>query len=499
MIGVIVFVDLDESSATLVDRDKKQYSFAFSECVGFDPFPRVGEKVEFDLSGGEIFFVEALKDKRLKETAHYKEKTHKNIQVEKRIELHADIPLDRDISDCLDNHFEEVISVVYEYEAEFKEGESLNFLLIKRFLHTAYNNLRDIDSTFMDRYLLELRSDLKVLESVYQKFHKKITNPETVYESIFLEQQATYKNHKKRMETNISEVYTLNTTIKSQEIQIKNIQKEIERCTTKKQIELKQVDLKRYNSYFVDSIHRLGSLKEENIQLKELLDKFTKKYRDEFIFIYIDEAKKYDEFLREQLDGYAYEFDKKMWQSAETSSAIRSFFKRAKIEDDFSSKTFLKYFIKGLDETKFSKEHKRLHSLLEYLEKRAKLRILIVSENRKKSDYIKHLIRSFCKEYSVEVSDNPRSSYYRKDLARLDIIFADLSMSNPIIYEYIDMMRKRVAQESGHTLLCVISDSFKKESLVKLKSRNVDHLLATNLLESELRLRLKELIDSIDG
>ncbi len=497
MIGIIALVDADKNNAVLVDENKKQYSFSLDDCVGFDTLPDVGEKVEFDLNGNEIFFVEALKREKTKNITQVNT-TQKN-QKKSKIELHVNILVDRDISDCLDNYFEEVISVIYEYEAEFEEGESLDFLLIKRFLNTAYNNLRDIDSTFMDEYLLELRGDLKVLESVYQKFHKKNSVPEVAYETIFLEQQETYQSYKKRMDTNISELYTLKSTVKSLEFQIKDIKQEINNCTITKVIESKEMDLKRYNRYYVDSIHRSGNLKEENIQIKVALEEFEEKYINDFKSIYSEEAKKYNLFIREQLDGYAYEFDKKMWESAEKSGAIRSFFKRANIDDDFSSKTFLKYFIKGLDETKFSKEHKRLYSLLEYLEGRAKVRILIVSENIKESDYIKHLIRSFDKEYSVEVSDKPRSSYYRKDLSRLDVIFVDVSIKNPTVYEFIDMMKKRFIQANSHAVLCITSNSFTKESLIRLKNENINYLLATNLSDSELQINIKEIIDSLDG
>ena len=501
MVGIIALVNIDKNSAVLVDENKKQYSFSLDDCVGFDTLPEVGEKVEFDLNGYEIFFVEALKSEKPQEIIHQKTAQKEIIPVQKKsnIELHVSISLDRDVTDCLNNYFEEVIATIYDYEAEFEEGETLDFLLIKRFLNTAYNNLRDIDSTFMDEYLLELRNDLKVLESVYQKFHKKNSVPEVAYETIFLEQQGTYQSYKKRMDTNMSELYTLKSTVKSLENQIKDIKQEINHCTITKHRELKKIDLKRYNTYYVDSIHRAGNLKDENIQLKESLDRFEEKFIDEFVSIYGDEAKKYDQFIREQLNGYAYEFDKKMWESAEVSSSIRSFFKRANIDDDFSSKTFLKYFIKGLDETKFSKEHKRLYSLLEYLEGRAKVRILIVSENFKESDYIKHLIRSFDKEYSVEVSDKPRSNYYRRDLSKLDIIFADVSMKNPTIYEFIDMIKKRFTQANSHAILCVTSNTFTKENLVQLKERDINYLLATNLSDSELRTNIKEIIDSLDG
>jgi len=500
MNGIIALVNVDENSAILVDENKKQYPFNLDDCIGFEVAPEVGNKVEFDTNNGEIFFVKSMQIKKSTDIMHSsnKQKNTNTTNKKSNIELHVNIPLDLDILDCLDNYFGDVLSAVNDYEAEFGEGETLDFLLMKRFLNTAYNNLRDMDSTFMGDYLLELKLDLKCLESIYQKFYKKNNLPEIAYVTIFLEQQVTYQNYKQRIDTNISELYALKSTIKSLEFKMKDIKEDIKNCTILKQIELKDIDYKKYNRYYVDSIHRAGNLKDENIQLKNSLDEFEKKYEKEFISMYSEEAKKYDTFIREQLDGYAYEFDKKMWEAAETSSAIRSFFKRANIDDDFSSKTFLKYFIKGLDETKFSKEHKRLYSLLEYLEGRAKVRILIISESQQISDKMKHIVRSFDKDYSVEVSDKPRSSYYRKDLSKLDVIFVDFSIKSPNISEFIDMMKKRFVQERSHAILCITSNTFKKENLILLKEKNIKHILVTNLEHYDLQSNIKEIIDSLD-
>jgi len=495
MIGVIAKIDIDGNSAIIVDKNKKQYSFSLEDGVGFDLYPNVGEEVEFGLNNNEIFFVEPINKK--KEILHTKiEEKNTKEKITKQIKI--DIPLDKSIEDCLENYFEEVISVVYKYEAEFEEGEQLDFLMMKRFLNTAYNNLKDMDSTFMDEYVLELRSDLRVLESVYQKFHKKNTTPEIAYSSIFLEQQKLYQSYKKRIETNISELYALQSSVKSLEYKIQDINDEIKILSNSIVIDSKIQDLKRYKRYHVDSIHRGANIKDENIRLKKAMSQFEEKFKKKFVLVYKEEAKKYDSYLREQLDGYAYEFDKKMWESAETSNAIRGFFKRANIEEEYSSKTFLKYFIKSLDSMKFSQEHKRLNMLLEYLESRAKIRILIVSEDTAAADNVKHLVRSFDKEYSVENNDKPRSTYYRKDLAKLDIVFADLSMKNPPIMEFVDMIQKRFRQTKSKAILCVTSNAFTKESLSSLRQKGVNHLLSTNLDDVHLQQHVKEIIDSIN-
>ncbi|MBL0687469.1 MAG: hypothetical protein JJV95_00915 [Sulfurospirillum sp.] len=403
------------------------------------------------------------------------------------------ISLSYDILACLNDYFKETASVIREYEAEFQEEETLNFSLMKRFLNTAYYNLRDIDSSFMDQYILELREILKILENVYDEFNRR-NIPEIAFDKIFLNKQVEYQQYESKKTINASNLQALQLVMKSLEVKKKNIQKMKNSGTNIEEAELEE---RKYNKFYVDTVHGLSSLKDENIKLINLIEKFKEKYIDEFIAIYQDKTKEYNQFIRQQLDGYAYEFDKKMWEAAETSFSIRNFFQKANIEEDYSSKTFLKYFIKGLDENKFSQEHKRLHTLLEYLENKAKVRVLIASENKNNSNYIKHIIRSFDKNYSVEVISQPRSIYYRKDLDKIDIIFADFFMKNPTIYKFISMVQKRFVQTNSSTFLCVTSTLFKKHNLVELQEKEINSLLLTSETNKKLKSQLKELINSL--
>jgi len=502
MKGIVLKVDIDDNSALLIDHAKTKFTFSLDDCVGFEAYPQAGEEVEFGLDGDDkVYFVECILNEDDENKVFKKEKgLVEEVTLKKNnIEIQLNIPITKSISDCLDNYFGYVVSRVKEYEATFEEDETLDFLLMQRFLNTAYNNLKDIDSTFTDEYLLELRSDLISLEKIYKKFSHKNTVPEIAYENIFLEQQVIYQNNTKRMLSNSSEIKTLEVTIKSLERHIASLEKEINSNNLNKSfLEVKINDLKRHRGYYVDSLHKSANLKQENIQLKKSIESFANKHKDEFINVYQKEAKSYDEFIIEQLNGYSYEYDKVMWERAEESSAIRSFFKKSNIEDDYSSRTFLKYFIKSLDSGKFSKEHQRLNDLLEYLDSRAKMRMLIVSEVLVESEQIKHLIRSVDKDYIVEKTDKPRSVYFRSDLKKADIIFIDLAIKYPTIFEFIDMLQKRIEQEKGKAVLCVISNSFTKESLIKLKQKNIIHLLDTRLNDSELILNVKKIIEEIN-
>lgn len=502
MKGKILEVDIDENSAFLLDQEGEKLAFSLDDCVGFDEFPIAGEYVKYGINGGEIFFVEPLEssnssiDNYALENNSYEEVVPREKKASKHLEFN--IPLTLSLRACVDEYFKDISYHINEYEAYFEEYEELDYILMRRFLNTAYNNLSDMDSTFMDEELLGLRSDLNALDKIYTKLVRKDSIAAIAFENIFLDKQIVYKTNRKRMQSNSSEVFTLESSAKSLEQYIKDEEKIIENATlTKDSIAQKKEELKRHKTYYVDTLHKLANLKVENSKLKESLENFEKKYKEEFIFLFEEESKKKYAFIKRQLNGYAYVFDQKLWEKAEKSNAILSFFKKAHIEDEFSSKTFLKYFIKSLDETKMSSELKKLQELLWYLESRAKIRILLVEESVKERDGLKHIIRSLDKEFSVESTDKPRSVYYRKDLKDLDLIFVDYAINNPEVLEFLDMLNTRVKQTKSNAIIYVMSKQFSKEALIALKKRDIQNILALNVDTNDLKKNLKNIIDTL--
>jgi CheY-like chemotaxis protein len=509
MRGKILNINIADNTGILSDEEGNELPFSLDDCVCFEDTPFVGELVKFGLNSGEIFFVEPLSQEyKDTQTVHTTSKYQEDdIPIEfiepkkkKAQVIQLNIPVTVSLKQCIDDYFQDIEYSIGKYEAQFEDYEELDYILMKRFLNTAYNNLSDMDSTFMDEELLELRSDLLSLDSVYTKLIKKDSVPIIAYEKLFLERQVVYKTNKKRLDTNSSEIFTMESSVKSLEKYIQELETSLKTAPlTPYKNEQINDDLKRHRTYYVDILHKMANLKAENIKLKDSLQSFEKKYEEEFLGIFEEESKKKYAFLKRQLDGYAYVFDQKLWEKAEKSAAIITFFKKAHIKDEFSSKTFLKYFIKSLDEMKMSKELKKLQELLWYLESRAKLRILIVEENLKEKDTLKHIIRSFDKDYSVDASDKPRSVYYMKNLKDMDLIFVDYSIKNPNILEFLEMLKARIKQTKSSAVLCVISKVFQKEVLLNLKRLHIENVIALNTEESELKKNLKNLIDTVQS
>ncbi len=106
MLGIIALVNIDDNSGIVVDEKKKQYPFSLDECVGFETYPEVGEKVEFGLNDGEVYFVEPNSNKTdTNAQIALGDKAPIKLPVKKStFQLDLLIPLDKDINDCLENY-----------------------------------------------------------------------------------------------------------------------------------------------------------------------------------------------------------------------------------------------------------------------------------------------------------------------------------------------------------------------------------------------------------
>jgi|GEM_PF-4326703 len=510
MKGKITSIDVSSNVGTLSDDQNNSYNFSLDDCIGFEDIPPLESFVEFGLNDGEIFYLEPIKeeitDDMLKNLISGSSKTSltpkkstlkgkKKPYVKKVLDF--TMYISKPLEECLEEYFSDVTYSIEEYEASFEDYEELDYLLMKRFLNTAYNNLRDMDSTFMDEELEELYEILKVLDKIYLNLVKKDIIPQVAYEKIFLEKQKDYKSNSHRLQANSSEIFTLESSLKNIQAQIKNFEDKIRQNKVLKEvIEQWQKDVKRYRTYYVDTLHKIALLKEENVVLQKTLEVFANQYKNKFIQCYNAESKNYFGLLRRQLDGYAYVFDKKMWERAENSHSIMAFFKKAHIDEDFSSKTFLKYFIRTLDKNKLSKEMKRLEALLEYLESKAKMRCLIVHENFSELDSVKHCIRRLDKDYVVEDIDKPRTIYYRKDLRVVDFIFIETGMKNPPIEEFLTMLLTRLKQTNSKAKICLVSKKVNKEMILSAKNYKIDHFVSLHVSEKELQETLRLIIES---
>ncbi len=390
MYGTIIFYNADNGSGLILDTNKEKHKFGIESWSDLENLPEIGLKIYFDFEDGTI------KDICKKELPDQldSENTPIDIQDAKKTILQTSLPdgseddslekkLDPDFysiktvpKDFIETTMKNFFSSLRETVGKYKNyelqsaDEKLDYFRIKRFLFTAYNNLLEIDSSLAEGNLTEVYHNIQNINDIYNIYKKSYMYPQIAFSNIFL-RYTRYKEAKKRLEKNISNMKRVKSSLSVMEKEIKQKMDELSKLD-KDDIEqdtLKQ-NIKHLKGLYVDAIDYIGTLREENELLLPITDQYFECFFNEFSEKFESSYKQNIKNLVDILDSMAYLFDRLMWKKAGQSKTIKSRFEESNIPYPYSSLTFLRYYLKTLDKSKLSEENQELFNLLHYLENR---------------------------------------------------------------------------------------------------------------------------------
>jgi len=216
---------------------------------------------------------------------------------------------------------------------------TINYILLKPFIDNAISFLSKIDDKLLNGLLLKLYRDVKSLEEFYSQLKEKTKYPEVIFYQEYLETIPEYRKLRDEYENQKALLEELNSKIQRYEEQLKRLNKDDEQY-------------KKTNRMYVDSLHKYSKIKENFENVKNRLKIFEDAKRNEFLKEFEktrdEELSKLEEILNIKL----FYLDKLLWDKAKKSFDIKKFFSQANIDGDFSTKTFIKYFLKNIDTTK---------------------------------------------------------------------------------------------------------------------------------------------------
>jgi len=382
MVGTIIFYNLDNGSGLILSEEKDKYKFDITMWNDLDNLPSIGLKIEA-----------TLEDENIKSIVKYVKK-EKNSNIDNSIDEVKEIledsnydseilnaKLDPDlystktvpknfIDTTMKNFFSplrETVDKYKNYELNSKK-ESLDYFKIKRFLFTAYNNLLELDSSLANGSLTEVYQNIQNINSIHDVYKKSYMYPKIAFSTIFL-RYTRYKEAKKRLKKNISNMQNIESTLPAMEFEIK--QKASELNSLKKDGDNSiaiQENIKHLKSLYVDAIDKIGNLREENEILLPITDEYFELFFEKFSEQFISSYEKNIQNLISILNSMAFLFDRLMWDKASHSKVIKKHFEESNIPYPYSSLTFLRYYLKTLNKSKLSEENKKLFELLKYLE-----------------------------------------------------------------------------------------------------------------------------------
>jgi len=274
------------------------------------------------------------------------------------------------VSEALQNYFNSVEFIMKREPKAPNTKAQLDYFLSRRFLITAYNNLKNLDPALHDhKDIKEKLEKLQELHKAYNTVNDKESVPEAAFEMIFLRAQPEYIEYIKEKENCISRVSALTTVTESLFYEIEKREKELKKLAknSKNRTELENA-IKPLRGDYVDGIHERAQLIEKLAQMEDLKALYTEKYFDSFAAELSKLSKEYKKVLVKILNTKASELDYEIWKHASKSKLIREYFSEAGIEGDYTTVTYLGYYLKTLDKKQLGEEHAELFKFYNYLQ-----------------------------------------------------------------------------------------------------------------------------------
>jgi hypothetical protein len=249
------------------------------------------------------------------------------------------------LEEFLDNYFN-LINKVNDFHWNYISTNKFkfpktNYFELKRFIDTAANFLSDIDENILDGLAGKLYQDINSLYNFYNDFYKKSKYTEYVFYREYLENIEKYKTLSEKVKNLKKSMEEYNLTIQTTEEQLKKISE-------------KDPNYKKIKKTYVDSIYELSKIKDEYQEAKKEMTEIEKREEMHFFPEFNKQREINLKKLEKIINVKLYYFEKILWFNASKSPLIIKFFNNAHIEGNFSTKTFIKYFLKNIDISKSS-------------------------------------------------------------------------------------------------------------------------------------------------
>lgn len=312
------------------------------------------------------------------------------------------ITLSFNLSTAVTNYFDSIKKHIAVRQNYKKISGRLDYLIARRFIWTAYNNLSEIDINVITPKIKIFADDLKIMWRIYDDFNNQARNPSLAFGEVFLSCQAQYKKIKDGVQIVQEKLNVLRTNEQMIYARLRVKKEELDKNIKSEEFELLKHELKSLNGTYVDVVHMMAELDERHKHDLELLYRFEEEYRNDFYEIFERESTKYRHLLVEILNAQAFIFDMHLWNQAKNSKSIRAYFKRAGIIGELNTKTYLKYYLESIDSSKASIETKKLFELYEYLRSTHKEHIVVVAADARDVVEYVNSIKKVGKNYYVK-------------------------------------------------------------------------------------------------
>ncbi|MDD2369300.1 MAG: hypothetical protein PHQ90_08365 [Sulfuricurvum sp.] len=357
-------------------------------------------------------------------------------------------------------------------------SHSIDFIKLRRFLLTTYNNLVDLDLDLKNTQVTDILKDLMSLSEIYDAFKQKSKQTKKAFYDLFLSRNDEFVQAQKRVESNKLSIDNHNSNIAIAEAAIAKLEYHIKKTPEASEYyRIIQQRMKKAKGIVVDEIHSKRSYEEENLKLIQFIEMIITENEESFAKKYTVQAAIFDQKITDLLNKTAYVFDISLWKYARDSKPIKAYFQQSYIKGELSSLTYLKYYLQSLNNKTFSAEQQELAALVPYLENLHRRRVLYYTAEIENAMRFKSVISSIDKYIDLETT-----MHYEKMVESLmkeipHFIFIDQQISG--LSALIKMLEKRGILQKTNVILVV--ENATESFLEQVKKIHIRYLLPTNV------------------
>lgn len=288
------------------------------------------------------------------------------------------ITLSLNLATAVGNYFDTIKKHIDRRQSYKKADGRLDYLVVRRFIWTTFNNLSEIDLHIITPKIKMLSDDLKIMGKVYDDYVRKTRHPQLAFAEVFLSCQAEYKKIREGAEKIIEKINLLKSNEKIIGGALRVKKEELDKNIKSEEFDAIKNEFKSLNGAYVDVVHMMAELDERYKHDLELLNSFEEEYRSDFYEIFEIESRKYKKDILDILNAQAYVVDAQLWNQAKSSKSVKAHFKKSAITGELNTKTYLKYYLDTLDESRATDETKKLFELYEYLVSKHKEFVMVM-------------------------------------------------------------------------------------------------------------------------
>lgn len=498
--GKILFYNANDGKGIVITKDREKFDFHVADWDDFNTLPQVGIDVTCKLEHDHIASIKpnSISDEKHTDAFEEKPTQEKASEDDNSLALWEKnrtkidkIRLSVSVKVCVEQYFKQIEDDIDKRTGYKSAKYRLDFLRMRRFLYTMYNNLTELDMHFITPRIKIMHDDLLAMSQVYDDYKSKATYPEIAFDKVFLNRQNEYVMIREAAEVASSKLATLREAEGRLSEIISEKEEVIERTLRiSTQFDRLDEEQKELKSDYVDTVHTMASLDEAYHHDLELMLTFEQEHKEEFFELFKVASKSYRDQIVGILDAQAFMFDEQLWMQAQRSKVIQNFFQESHIQGEYCSKTFLKYYLNSLDQDKVSQEQKELFKLYEYLDAINRDSVVVIVEDMNKVFAFKSLFSKLSIPLDSQVFMDSKKAFLWLQKHPISLLILDRNLDKISAESFVRQFREKIGSRAKTVLLG------SKGSRVP---KSFDAVMAENIRAAEFQEQIETLLKDKNG